>query len=328
MMIISVVIPVYNAERYLQRCISSVQSQTYSNWEIVLVDDGSKDNSLKICQENAAIDNRIKVVHQSNKGPGEARNVGIAATTGDYVVFVDADDYIDKDYFQLLSKKAVGNDVVFIDVQQRRIDGSAGKNEYMSVYKNSSLDDMVRSCMTGDFPWGGVRKVASAKLIKDNDIKYSQARIGEEAVFTFRVLSSAQSFAFIDEKPVYYYEQHEDSQSNILLDDPWGATFKQMRECLKNCGQYEMYANTLNALNVMATIVSVNNLSIKYGFSIGLKKSRERIKECLNALDKRYPIDKEHLPYKAKVFIPCIKMLWVMPIVIASRVRRGLRGIS
>ena len=117
MMIISVVIPVYNAERYLQRCISSVQSQTYSNWEMVLVDDGSKDNSLKICQENAAIDNRIKVVHQSNKGPGEARNVGIAATTGDYVVFVDADDYIDKDYFQLLSKKAVGNDVVFIDVQ-------------------------------------------------------------------------------------------------------------------------------------------------------------------------------------------------------------------
>lgn len=318
---ISVVIPVYNAEKYIQRCILSIQNQTYPDWELILVDDGSKDNSLKICQKNAAVDERIKVIHQSNKGPGEARNAGIVATTGDFIVFVDADDYIDKDYFQMLSKKVDGNDVVFIDVQQRKSDGSPGKNEFMSVYKGASMDDMVRSCMTGYFPWGGVRKVASARLIKENNIKYSQARIGEEAVFTFRVLSAAKTFTFIDEKPVYFYELHEDSQSNIPLDDPWGDTYRQMKECLIQEGKYEEYASTLNALNVMATIISVNSITRKRSIKDSIKLSRERIKECVHSLDDAFPIDIKHLPLKAKVWIPCVKMKWAVPIVLASKCR-------
>lgn len=318
----SVVIPVYNAEKYIQRCILSIQNQIYPGWEMILVDDGSKDNSLEICQKYAALDERIRVIHQSNRGPGEARNVGIAATTGDYIVFVDADDYIDKDYFQLLSKKAEGNDVIFIDVQQRKEDGTEGKKEFMSVYKGASMDDMVRSCMTGFFPWGGVRKVASTKLIKENNIKYSQARIGEEAVFTFRVLSSARSFTFIDEKPVYFYEVHEDSQSNIPLDDPWGVTYRQMKECLIQEGKYEKYASTLNALNLMATIISVNSITTKRSIKESIERSRKRIKECVQSLDNAYPIDVKHLPLKAKVWIPCVKMMWVAPIVLASKTRK------
>ena len=233
---ISVVVPVYNAEKYLQRCISSIQNQTYSDWEMILVDDGSLDGSLGICHQNAKADERIIVIHQINKGPGEARNVGIAATTGDYIVFVDSDDYIDKDYFELLSQKSKGSDVVFIDVQQRYPNGKNGKTEFMSKYKNSSLDDIIRSCMTGYFPWGGVRKVASAILIKDNNIKYSQSRIGEEAIFTFKVLSAAKSISFIDDKPVYFYELREGSQSTIPLDDPWGDTYRQMKQCLIESG--------------------------------------------------------------------------------------------
>lgn len=323
---ISVVIPVFNAEKYLQRCIASVYNQTYSNWEMVLVDDGSEDRSLNICRENASRDVRIKVIHQSNKGPGEARNVGITATTGDYIVFIDADDYIDVDYFNLLAQVAKGKDVVFIDVQQRNSNGQPVRNEFMSIYKNSTIDDMIRSCMTGYFPWGGVRKVASSKLIKDNDIKYSRAKIGEEAVFTFKILSKAKEFDFIDEKPVYFYELHTDSQSNIQMDDPWGDTFIQMRECLMQENKYEEYADTLNALNLMAAVVSVNGMSIKYSLKEGLRLSRERVSECLHTLDKRYSIDKNHLPLKAKIWIPCIKQSWALPIVLASRVRALFRG--
>lgn len=322
---ISVVIPVYNSEKYIQRCISSVLEQTFPNWEMILVDDGSNDNSLEICQRNAAADERIKVIHQSNKGPGEARNVGIAATTGDYIVFVDSDDFIDKDYFQLLSIKADGNDVVFIDVQQRKTNGAVGKKEYMSTYKESSPDDIIRSCITGYFPWGGVRKVASAKLIKKNNIRYSQSRIGEEAVFTFQVLSSAKTLTFLDEKPVYFYELHEDSLSNIRMSDPWGDTLKQMRECLMHKGLYNKYANSLNALNVMATIVSVNNISLSNSLKNSLKLSKIRVKECIHSLDDRYPIDIKHLPLKAKIWIPCIKLSWGLPIVLASKCRSFFR---
>ena len=100
---ISVIIPVYNAEKYVSRCIASVQAQTYSHWQMILVDDGSKDKSLEICQKYAGADNRIHVIHQENAGPGIARNVGLEYAKGKYVVFIDSDDYIEKDYFQLLS---------------------------------------------------------------------------------------------------------------------------------------------------------------------------------------------------------------------------------
>ena len=91
---ISVIIPVYNAENYVSRCIESVLAQTYNDWQMILVDDGSKDKSLEICQKYADADNRISVMHQENAGPGIARNAGIAEASGSYVVFIDSDDYI------------------------------------------------------------------------------------------------------------------------------------------------------------------------------------------------------------------------------------------
>lgn len=88
--IISVIIPVYNSANYISRCVESVLDQTYCNWQMILVDDGSKDKSLEICQKYANEDNRINVIHQENAGPGIARNAGIAKASGNYVVFIDS----------------------------------------------------------------------------------------------------------------------------------------------------------------------------------------------------------------------------------------------
>lgn len=322
---VSAIIPVFNADKYLQRAIDSVKKQTYKEWELILVDDGSVDKSLEICTSNASDDFRIKVVHQNNRGPGEARNNGIKAVTGDYIVFIDADDYLDLDYFQLLSNKVAGNDVVFIDVQQIREDGTLGRKEFMSKYKNHSLDDIIRGSMTGFIPWGGVRKVVATKLIKDNCIQYGQSRIGEEAIFTFKVLTLANSFGFIDEKSVYYYVQHPGSQSTILLEDPWGDTFVQLRDYLKNSGLYTEYANTLNSLNVMATVLSINNISRKYSYIQALTLSKSRAAHYLNDIDSNFEIDTEHLPVKASMWIPLLKRTCVFPIVIASKIRNYIK---
>lgn len=132
---ISVIIPVYNAENYVGRCIESVQAQTYNNWQMILVDDGSKDKSLEICQKYADVDNRISVIHQENAGPGIARNTGIAKASGNYVVFIDSDYYIEKDYFQLLSKH--DEDVVFINVRDVDEDGRVLKKDFMAKNKIS-----------------------------------------------------------------------------------------------------------------------------------------------------------------------------------------------
>ena len=89
---ISVIIPVYNVEKYIERCINSVRTQTYKDLEIILVDDGSKDHSGILCDSYAKTDKRIIVIHQSNKGPSEARNAGLKIARGDYIGFIDGDD--------------------------------------------------------------------------------------------------------------------------------------------------------------------------------------------------------------------------------------------
>lgn len=150
---ISVIIPVYNSEKYVGRCIESVQAQTYTDWQLILVDDGSKDKSLEICHEYAGSDTRIRVIHQENAGPGIARNVGLEYANGKYVVFIDSDDYIEKEYFQLLSEH--DEDVVYIDVRNVDESGRVLKEEYMSTNKGLSLDSILRRQMTGNISWGG-----------------------------------------------------------------------------------------------------------------------------------------------------------------------------
>lgn len=100
--LISIIVPVYNVEKYLDRCIQSIVEQTYRNLEIILVDDGSTDGSEKICDSWAVKDNRIRVIHQNNMGGGAARNAALDVAKGDFIAFVDSDDYISADMYEYL----------------------------------------------------------------------------------------------------------------------------------------------------------------------------------------------------------------------------------
>ena len=100
--LISVIVPVYNVEKYLNKCIDSIINQTYKNLEIILVDDGSQDSSGKICDEYTKKDNRIKVIHKENGGVSSARNIGLNNATGEWIAFIDADDWVDEEYLQTL----------------------------------------------------------------------------------------------------------------------------------------------------------------------------------------------------------------------------------
>ena len=101
---ISVIVPIYNVEQYLRKCIDSIINQTYKNLEIILVDDGSWDNSPRICDEYAKRDNRIKVIHKKNGGLADARNTGLKMITGNYISFIDSDDYIEKTMYEKMIK--------------------------------------------------------------------------------------------------------------------------------------------------------------------------------------------------------------------------------
>lgn len=150
---ISVIIPVYNAEKYLQPCVDSVLMQTYKDFELILVDDGSKDGSGAMCEKIASQDSRVHVVHQKNAGAGAARNAGIKTAKGEYIVFVDSDDMIEPEYMELLSKQ--NEDLVFIDVDRVDEKGKVLGKEYLSKYKGFPKDEILRSQMTGRVAWGG-----------------------------------------------------------------------------------------------------------------------------------------------------------------------------
>lgn len=161
---ISVIIPAYNSEMFIGKCIDSVLAQTYSNWELIAIDDGSRDNTFGILKKYAEADSRIRVIHQENQGPGIARNTGIAEANGNYVVFIDSDDYIEKDYFELLAEH--DEDVVFFNVQNVDEKGNVIKQDSMSSNKTLSKDTLIRRQMTGMVNWGGTQVSENQRITR------------------------------------------------------------------------------------------------------------------------------------------------------------------
>lgn len=304
---ISVIVPVYNVADYVEKCIQSVLGQTFSSWELILVDDGSTDNSRDLIRNYAVGDERIRVLHQENSGAGIARNKGIENAVGDYVVFLDSDDYISENYFSLLSLH--DEDVVFIDVQDVNTQGEVLKREYMSPFKSYSIDDIIRFQMTGRLPWGGVRKAVKLRLLNEYNIRYSNHKVGEEALYSFNLLNNAKSVAFIEE-PLYNYVIREDSLSHTKLDDAWGPVAINLREYIKSIdgskgNGYSHYANTINAFILNAFSGSTRRLCENYPYSQFVKKARERRKLFFEQVDNSYPIDYQHISVKARVLGFC-----------------------
>lgn len=322
---ISVVVPVYNAEKYIKRCISSVYNQTFSNWELILVDDGSKDRSADILDLAARKDERIRVIHQSNAGPGMARNRGIEEASGDFVVFLDADDLLDKNYFELLSYETEKNDLVFIDVIQVSATGGVLAKELMSVYRDWNKEDILRAQMTGKILWGGVRKAISLELLRKNNIKFTEHNVGEEALYSFKAVHAAKSIGFITEKPVYFYVNHEGSQSKTRTSDPWGPVVECLKEYLEQMGLYKEYANTLNAFNFTATLVSLDKIEQMYNGKKKKEISRKRMDKFRTIYDKTAGIDYKSMSLKAKLFLPFIKQGILWPIFVCSRLRYNIK---
>lgn len=135
-MLISIIVPVYKVENYLNRCIESIVNQTYKNIEIILVDDGSPDNCGEICESYAKIDSRIRVIHKKNGGLSDARNTGLKQAKGDYIMFVDADDYVELDGCENFVKKIFGKD---IDIAMGDITRIFKNIEYKMCFNNDYL---------------------------------------------------------------------------------------------------------------------------------------------------------------------------------------------
>lgn len=213
---VSIIIPIYNVEKYLDRCIQSVLKQSYENLEIILVDDGSPDRSPDMCDEYSKIDQRVKVVHKENGGLSDARNAGLEVAKGDYIVFLDSDDYVDLTMVEdaVRTMEEYSYDVVvwgyytdFVDMEEKLI--SSRKSSFISGnFSKTDLGDLI---ITNEiigilgYAWN---KMYKKDLLIENDLKFTKGlSLIEDIVFNGQALIKADKISFINKPYVHYMQR-------------------------------------------------------------------------------------------------------------------------
>lgn len=217
---ISILVPVYKVEKYLPRCIESVLSQDFTDWELVLVDDGSPDRCPQICDEYAQKDERIRVVHKENEGVYIARKIAINMAQGEYLVFVDADDYLPNNALSILYTKAMeGFDIVKgINIRFRnngkKIE-EIPKNRKSQVYDK---EEYLKAVIKYDIPpylWGGIynRRLFTIELLDS----ITPLPVGEDWLMNMALWKSSPKYAFINQIVYYYYINDESVMQTKVL---------------------------------------------------------------------------------------------------------------
>lgn len=321
---ISFVIPAYNASKTIERCITSVQAQDSSDWEAIVVDDGSKDNTFELAKQLASGDERIVVLSQKNQGPGMARNFGMKNVTGDYIAFLDSDDYIERNYVSLVNKKIREErlDVVIIDNFYETPEGRIIRQEKLSDYSALDKEELIAVQMTGKMPWGGCRKVVAREIIINNQIEYSSDPVGEEALFSFRVFYHAKRIGFLGAF-VLHYVDYPTSQSKKGADDPWGAVVVKLDEYIKAEIGDTAYRKEINSFAYTALIVSLYRIGINHHLKDAISLSKKQIQ----MVTKSYPCDcnKYSLERRVKMLLPFVRIRFTLPIVLLSKLKNRMK---
>lgn len=203
--LISVIVPVYNVEAYLPRCVDSILAQTYKNLEIILVDDGTKDASDKICDEYAARDPRVKVIHKENGGLSSARNAGIDIAKGEYFGFVDSDDWIEPEMYEQMLTLACKHEVKLVCAGRYDTDGGQARTVGLCPPKEEVISGM--ELLGRVFIWDNIDSAAWDKLYHRSlfeKIRYPHGKINEDVAIFYKIAEQVERTAMCD-RPFYNY---------------------------------------------------------------------------------------------------------------------------
>jgi glycosyltransferase involved in cell wall biosynthesis len=209
--LVSVIIPVYNVEKYIKRCILSVLDQTYKNLEIIIIDDGSKDNSLSIARDTSKTDNRVTIIHKKNEGISSTRNLGIDKATGKYIVFVDSDDYLDPNYVERFHKVISDNNAdIAVNYSYYINDNASIKSNNTNIEIRDSLD-ISEYIYTGKVMVAVWNKIYNLDFLKKNNIKFDpEIWYGEGMLFNIMCLQKTEKVPAMNED-LYHQTQNPNS---------------------------------------------------------------------------------------------------------------------
>lgn len=241
---VSVIVPVYKAERYLQRCVDSILSQTLADLEVILVDDGSPDNSPIICDEYSKKDHRVRVIHQKNAGVAAARNTGLEAAAGEYIAFVDSDDYIAPEMYASMMKIAQKYkcDVVMCDCLKEFSTHSEiyTHNIRPGFYTREQLEKEYYPHLlimeNVEYPATISNWLCMFKnRVGLSEIRYPVGiRYSEDLLFGALLLRRAESFYYMKGKNLYHYFMNDQSATHQYVPDKW-RDYKRLHEIIREC---------------------------------------------------------------------------------------------
>lgn len=251
--LISIIVPVYNSEKYIEKCINSLINQTYENLEIIIINDGSKDKSLEKIRKIAKMEQRIKVVSKENSGVSSTRNKGIELSNGKYIIFIDSDDYVEPNFVEVLHKNLIENDVDLVSCAYYLETGNKLEPRYIKE-KNNILNRNELYSSTINFESGITQspcnKIFKANIIKKNNLCFPiSIKVGEDMLFNIEYISFCEKGFFVNDILYHYIRDNLDSatNSNNFTDEDLIKSMKSYEiviENFKNKGLDEVVLNS------------------------------------------------------------------------------------
>lgn len=307
---ISIIVPIYKVEKYLKRCVDSLLNQTYHNIEIILVDDGSPDMCGKICDEYAKFDERVVVIHKLNGGLSDARNMALEIVKGDFVMFVDSDDWINEQTCEIVLDNAIRHnaDLVVFGVENVYDDGNVKRFPPMKPGKISN-SEAIKSLMFNILQFG-IFNYACNKLYSKclfDKIRFAKGRLAEDQGVTYKLFHEAKSI-FVCEDTLYYYFQRSGSISKNRFEpqqivDRTSLWFERLEFVRENYPELEDYQLAQILGDVYISLIKLK----------GSKTHTNFIKDITEFTNKYRCKEKEYakINKRLKVHYYCYPLFWL-----------------
>lgn len=262
---ISIIVPVYNSAKYLDQCIQSILSQTYENFELLLVDDGSTDGSSDLCDIYASKDQRVKVFHKQNGGASAARNLGLCNANGEWIAFVDSDDWVHRDFLLKRYEAAIrtNSDVAYCDLE---LVYETHREYCQAAELNMNESTQVNSWILSRKTYSPILLIKN-EIFKANKLSYLEGlHFCEDFNLILKVLHFAKKVVRVPEALYYYNKSNENSTMHKLhlYRDDLQEVYLDLIETFKKCGAYEKYEKMLSWCILEYKLVSMVNDEHRY----------------------------------------------------------------
>lgn len=288
---ISVIVPIYKVEKYLEKCLDGILSQTFNNFEVILVDDGSPDRCGQICDEYASKDKRIKVIHQKNQGVGAARNNGLKKATGKYIYFCDPDDYMEPTLLEdnyLLAEKYQANLVLFGYYHEIHISKDQKiviPNTNDSVFLESKTDfrDAFEKLFNSGVMYTLWNKMYKSEYLKQYGLQFEHKKVGEDTAFNYKIYENLDR-VYVNEKLYYHYLERADSALRVYRDNKFEMRYKEtemLEQLVKSWGYEEKYKKLIMDDWLATLYMGIDNLFVK-DCPLNNKEKYNKIMEYIN----------------------------------------------